>query len=208
MHSATKYLNGHSDVVAGAVCCADSGSAGWAAVRSARLMGGAVLGPFEAWLLLRGMRTLHLRMRACSRSAMRIATALQAHAAVVQVLYPGLPSCPGHDIATAQQSTPDPEAVAEAAAGGEGAAMQPVERLYGGMLSIRVRGGKEGALGVVRQLKLWMAATSLGGVESLVEHRYSIEGAGVPEDLLRLSTGCEDWRDLLADLTRALDQAS
>ena len=82
-----------------------------------------------------------------------------------------------------------------------------MERLYGGMLSIRVRGGKAAALGVVRRLRLWMAATSLGGVESLVEHRYSIEGAGVPEDLLRLSVGCEDWRDLLADLTRALDQA-
>ena len=108
---------------------------------------------------------------------------------------------PGHAVATAQQSAPDPEAEP----GAEGAAA--AERMYGGMLSIRVRGGKASALGVVRRLRLWMAATSLGGVESLIEHRYSIEGAGVPEDLLRLSVGCEDWRDLLADLTRALDQA-
>jgi len=199
MHAATKYLNGHSDVVAGALGCADQASAGWAAVKRMRCMGGAVLGPFEAWLLLRGMRTLHLRVREASRSAMAICTALDGHPGVLAVLYPGLPSFPGHDIAATQQSAPDSAALA--AAGGA-----DTPRLYGGMFSLRVRGGREAALALVRHLKLWLPATSLGGVESLVEHRHSVEGAActVPDDMLRFSTGCEDGSDLLADLQRAL----
>jgi cystathionine gamma-synthase len=247
MHSATKYLNGHSDVLAGALIAKDRSAAHWAAVKSARVLNGAVLGAFEAWLLLRGLRTLHARVERQSDSAMRLAEALEAHPAVLEVLYPGLPSHPGHAIARRQQSAAayDPDAAerdgeeggsegegedgegGEGCEGSEGGAppsnrrrrrrmsdddgaettkARRSARMYGGMLSIRVRGGREAALRALSRAKVWVPATSLGGVESLAEHRRSVEGAGsgCPEDLLRLSVGLEDWRDLRDDLFEAL----
>ena len=182
LHSATKYLNGHSDVVAGALITRED-SALWQRVRSMRNLGGAVLGPFEAWLLLRGMRTLHLRVRAACANALQLATALEQHPAVAQVLYPGLPSHPGHAIAAAQMS------------GG-----------FGGMLSIRVRAGEDAAREVAARVRVFKRATSLGSVESLIEHRASVEGptSRCPPDLLRLSVGIEPVADLLEDLQQAL----
>ena len=183
MHSATKYLNGHSDVLAGALVAArDDGT--WQRIVQARSEGGGVLGGFEAWLLLRGMRTLVLRVREASRNAQAIAEHCQGHPGVVQVLYPGLGNDPGHAVAKRQMS------------GG-----------FGGMLSIRVKGGRAAALAVAGRLRLFRRATSLGGVESLVEHRASIEGptSPVPPDLLRLSIGIEDIGDLIADLDQALE---
>lgn len=182
MHSATKYLNGHSDVVAGALITRED-SALWQRVRSLRNLGGAVLGPFEAWLLLRGMRTLHLRVRTACANALQLATALEQHAAVSQVLYPGLPSHPGHAIAATQMS------------GG-----------FGGMLSIRLHAGEDAARQVAARVRVFKRATSLGSVESLIEHRASVEGPAsrCPPDLLRLSIGIEPVADLLADLHQAL----
>jgi len=182
MHSATKYLNGHGDVVAGALATAADDDF-WQRIRSVRSHGGAILGAFEAWLLQRGMRTLFLRVRRASETAARIATALDGHPAVQTVLYPGLDSHPGHEIALRQMD------------GG-----------FGGMLSLRVKGGANAALAVASRCNVFIRATSLGGVESLIEHRYSIEGPAspIPEDLLRLSIGIETAEDLLADLEGAL----
>jgi cystathionine gamma-synthase len=186
MHSATKYLNGHSDVIAGALATARP-DALWERIQRNRSTLGQILGPLEAFLLIRGMRTLPLRVQAASASAMELAARLARHEAVAGVLYPGLPGHPGHEIAGRQMS------------GG-----------FGGMLSIRVRGGEAAAVGVAARVELWKRATSLGGVESLIEHRASIEGEGspCPPDLLRLSTGIEDPDDLFADLDRALRGAS
>ena len=182
MHAATKYLNGHSDVVAGALAVRRADEF-WDRVKRVRTMLGTILGPLEAYLLIRGMRTLHLRVAQACSSAMDLATRLQKHAAVAEVLYPGLSSHPGHAIAARQMH--------------DG---------FGGMLSIRVRGGEQAAIAAAASVRLWKRATSLGGVESLVEHRASIEGAGspCPPDLLRLSTGIEDVDDLFGDLDRAL----
>lgn len=184
MHSATKYLNGHSDVIAGALVTARD-DAWWQAIVRQRGQGGAVLGPMEAALLLRGMRTLHLRVRACSETALKLAEALARHPAVTEVLYPGLASHPGHELAREQMT------------GG-----------FGGMLSIRVKGGEQAAIDAAARLRVWKRATSLGGVESLAEHRASIEGDGspVPDDLLRLSVGIETFEDLWSDLDQALNQ--
>ena len=181
MHSATKYLNGHSDVIAGSLTTARKEEF-WDRLVAARSGGGAILGSFEAFLLLRGMRTLFPRVERACRSAQRIAEALAGHPRVAEVLYPGLPSHPGHAIATRQM------------AGG-----------FGGMLSIRVRGGAEAAIATAARVEVWKRATSLGGVESLIEHRASVEGEGspVPPDLLRLSVGIEDPDDLIADLDAA-----
>lgn len=186
MHSATKYLNGHSDVLAGALIVRGARRDMVERLVAARNDNGAVLGPFEAWLLLRGLRTLHLRVRQASASALAVAERLTGHPAVVQVLYPGLRNRPGHGIAARQMD------------GG-----------FGGMLSFRARGGRAGAIALHNRLRVFKRATSLGGVESLVEHRASIEppGTGVPEDLLRLSIGLEHPDDLIADLERALDAA-
>ena len=183
LHSASKYLNGHGDVIAGALLTA-SLSETWARIRNVRIHGGAILGPFEAWLLQRGMRTLFLRVQQCSKSARRIAEHFEKHPALTAVLYPGLASHPGHSIAVRQMH------------GG-----------FGGMLSLRVKGGQEAALAVANRCRVFIRATSLGGVESLIEHRYSIEGADspIPEDLLRLSIGIEAVEDLIADLDQALD---
>jgi cystathionine gamma-synthase len=182
MHSATKYLNGHSDVIAGALCFA-SDDALCARARHIRHKHGLILHPFEAFLLTRGLRTLDLRVRAAADNAMELAIRLSNHAAVSAVLYPGLPHHPGHDVARRQMK------------GG-----------FGGMLSIRVRGGAEAAIAAAARVRLWKRATSLGGVESLIEHRASIEGAGspCPPDLLRLSAGVEDVEDLWRDIDDAL----
>jgi cystathionine gamma-synthase len=185
MHAATKYLNGHSDVLAGALACGKP-DAYWDRIKMVRKNVGAILGPFEAFLLIRGMRTLDLRVRAACESAMVLAEKLQKHAHVAQVLYPGLAAFAGHAVAKKQMS------------GG-----------FGGMLSIRVKGGEAGAIRVAKEVGLWKRATSLGGVESLIEHRSSIEGAGspCPVDLLRLSAGIESSDDLFADLDQALNRA-
>jgi cystathionine gamma-synthase len=181
-HSATKYLNGHSDVIAG-VLVAKEDDAQWEAVRFQRVFGGAVLGPMEAWLLLRGMRTMHLRVQRACESAMAIARVLEGHAGVERVLYPGLESHPGHDIARRQMH------------GG-----------FGGMLSILFDGDDAGARAVATRTRLFVPATSLGGVESLIEHRASVEGPNSPvaPNLLRLSVGIEAVDDLVADLEQAL----
>jgi cystathionine gamma-synthase len=186
VHSATKYLNGHSDVLAGAIVTARVDGF-WQRIRAWRRDGGAVIGPFEAWLLLRGMRTLFVRVHHMSRSALAIARYLTTHPAVSHVLYPGLPEHPGHDIAAKQMD------------GG-----------FGGMLSIRLSGGEAAAMQVAASVNVFKRATSLGGVESLIEHRASIEGPStpVPSDLLRLSIGLEHVEDLKADLSQALDSVA
>ena len=182
VHSATKYLNGHCDVVAGAVVTAREDEL-WERIGQIRLQGGAILGSFEAWLLQRGMRTLFLRVRKASESALAIARHFEGHPALKAVLYPGLPSHPGHDIASRQMN------------GG-----------FGGMLSLRVEGDAQRALDIVKRCRVFTRATSLGGVESLIEHRYSIEGerSPIPADLVRLSVGIESVDDLIADLEHAL----
>lgn len=185
MHSATKYLNGHSDVIGGALVTRALDEP-WQQLRTQRRAGGAVLGPFEAWLLHRGMRTLAVRVRRQSASAMHVASALEGHAALAAVLYPGLPSHPQHAVAARQMH------------GG-----------FGGMLSLRVNGGAPAALAVACKLTLFARATSLGGIESLIEHRASVEppDSPVPKDLLRVSIGLEDPDELVADLRAALDGA-
>jgi cystathionine gamma-synthase len=185
MHSASKYLNGHSDVIAGAVAAAAPGAA-WERIKTMRTQFGAVIGPFEAWLLLRGLRTLDVRVRTQAATAMLIATRLARHARVAQVLYPGLDQHPGHAVAARQMT------------GG-----------FGAMLSIRVGRGERAAIAAAAQVRLWKRATSLGGVESLIEHRASVEGAHspCPLDLLRLSVGLEDPDDLMGDLDQALNAA-
>lgn len=182
MHSATKYLNGHSDIVAGALVCREEGAL-YDAVKTQRHDAGAILGHFEAWLLLRGMRTLHLRVSAACRGARAVAERFANDPRISDVLYPGLSSFPGHALAARQMR------------GG-----------FGGMLSIRVRAGEAGAIAAAAKVRLWKRATSLGGVESLIEHRASIEGttSPVPGDLLRLSVGVESPDDLISDLDRAL----
>jgi cystathionine gamma-synthase len=193
MHAATKYLNGHSDLIAGVLVTRED-SACWQRVRQIRAQLGSTLGSFEAWLLLRGLRTLHLRVRASCHNAMRLAEHFARHPLVAEVMYPGLPGSAGHGVAKAQMQ------------GG-----------FGGMLSIRVRGGSQAgpqggeaaAIATAAHVQLWKRATSLGGPESLVEHRASVEGPGspVPTDLLRLSAGLEDADDLIADLEQALQLA-
>ena len=182
MHSATKQLNGHSDVLAGALVTKHQDEF-WEHCQRERAFRGAVLGPFESWLLLRGMRTLDLRVRRSSKSAQRVAEMLDLHAAVSEVLYPGLTKHPGHLIAARQMD------------GG-----------FGMLVSFRLHGGAVEARRVAGALHLFRNATSLGGVESLVEHRAPVEGLGttVPDDLLRLSIGIEDPDDIVADLECAL----
>jgi cystathionine gamma-synthase len=176
MHSATKYLAGHSDVLAGALVAREDNEA-WAEIHRTRHDEGAVIGPVEAFLLARGIRTLFARVERQSRTALSLATRLFERG--VTVNYPGLPSHPQHAIAAKQMS------------GG-----------FGGMLSIRVAD----PLAFVNKLRLWVPATSLGGVESLVEHRASVEGptSPTPKDLLRLSVGLEHEDDLFEDLVQAL----
>jgi cystathionine gamma-synthase len=185
MHAATKYLNGHSDVLAGALVTAKDDDF-WKRLKAIRHDMGAVLGSFEAWLLLRGMRTLFVRVPAACRGAEKIARYFNEHPRIVAVLYPGLPASQGHAIAAREMT------------GG-----------FGGMLSIRVKGGEAAAIATAARVKLWKRATSLGGVESLIEHRSSVEGPGspAPVDMLRLSVGLEDVDDLIADLEQAIPGA-
>jgi cystathionine gamma-synthase len=185
MHSATKYLNGHSDIIAGALVGARD-DAYWAKLRAIRAQLGTILGQTEAWLLMRGMRTLFPRVQWACRSAQTLAERFAAHPMVAEVLYPGLPSFAGHAVAAKQMN------------GG-----------YGGMLSVRVKGGERAAIATAARVGLWKRATSLGGVESLIEHRASVEGPGTPcpPDLLRLSVGIEDSGDLFTDLNQALKRA-
>ena len=182
MHSATKYLNGHSDVIAGALATARESEL-WARIRKMRRQLGSALGSFDAWLLMRGMRTLDVRVRAQAKTAATLAARLEGHPALSAVLYPGLERHVGHAVALRQM------------VGG-----------FGGMLSIRIKKGEQAAIAVAARVELWKRATSLGGIESLIEHRASIEGEGspCPSDLLRLSAGLEDADELYRDLTRAL----
>lgn len=181
-HSATKYLNGHSDVVAGIVTCAQEDER-WQRLASLRANIGSILHPFASWLLLRGMRTLDVRVERASANAMAFAQHFENHPDVVEVQYPGLPSHPQHDIAKRQFT------------GG-----------FGGMLSVRFKGGRQHTADIMGRLQLMVRATSLGGTESLVEHRALIEGptSPVPDDLLRFSMGIESAQDLIADLEQAL----
>jgi cystathionine gamma-synthase len=183
VHSATKYLNGHSDLLAGVVVAATE-TPFVQRLRAWRRSGGAVPSGFDAWLLLRGMRTLFPRVRQSSATALRIAQHFEHDPRVLAVLYPGLKSHPGHEIARRQMN--------------DG---------FSGMLSIRVRGGEAAAAATAARMQLFVRATSLGGTESLVEHRAGVEGPSspVPTDLLRFSIGLEDSEDLIGDLDQALD---
>ena len=182
MHSATKAINGHSDVLAGVLSTAAPETAVWQAIKADRKMAGAILGPFEAWLLTRAMRTLPLRVERMSQNALALAQYLMAHDAFADVFYPGLPHHQGHDIALRQMQ------------GG-----------FGSLLSVLVKGGRADALRVTGKLELFLRATSLGGVESLVEHRHTIEPhTGIPENLIRVSVGIEHIDDLIADWDQAL----
>lgn len=184
MHSTTKYLGGHSDVMGGALVFAASDALHDAAAHR-RHITGAILAPFSAWLTLRGCRSLPARMAWHCANARRIAAFLDAHPAVSVVHYPGLASHPGRDTAAAQMSD------------------------FGAMLSFRAAGGRDAALRIAGALRLVTNATSLGGPETLIEHRASVEGAHPvsPQDLLRMSVGLEHVDDLLADLAQALAKA-
>jgi len=181
-HSTTKFLNGHSDVLGGVLTTAKD-DAHWAEIADVRKYVGGVMAPFEAWLLLRGMRTLAVRWDRAEANARKIAERFQGHPAVERVLYPGLPDHPGHALAARQMT------------GG-----------FGAMMSILLAGGEAAALKVATSLQTYLPATSLGGVESLVEHRASVEGPEslTPRNLLRFSIGIEAADDLIADLDQAL----
>ena len=181
LHSTTKYFGGHCDVLGG-ILVAKTENDFVQRIRSIQYEGGAVPSPFDCWLILRGMRTLPWRMRAHSGNAMKVADFLAQHRKVAGVHYPGLQSHPGHEIAARQMS------------------------LFGGMLSFEAKDGRDTAMSVAEKTKIFIRATSLGGVESLIEHRASIEGPGTtsPEGLLRLSIGLENADDLIEDLDQAL----
>lgn len=187
VHSTTKYMGGHSDVVGGALVLAEAGLGEEVAYHQNAM--GAVSGPFDAWLVLRGIKTLGVRMDRHSSNAERVAELLAGHPRVSQVLYPGLPEHPGHDIAAKQM------------------------KAFGGMVSFRVNGGEEAAVEVCNRAQLFTLGESLGGVESLIEHpgrmtHASVAGSAleVPADLVRVSVGIESIDDLLADLQQALGQ--
>ena len=181
MHSTTKYLGGHSDVQGGSLAFARKDDFS-DAVEHCRKITGGVASPFNSWLVLRGIRSLPARMRVHCENAIALAHALESHPRVEAVHYPGLESHTGHEIAARQMSA------------------------FGGMLSFNIRGGREEALGVTAKTKIFTRATSLGGVESLIEHRASSEGPGsrTAENLLRLSAGLEHADDLVDDLLAAL----
>ena len=182
MHSATKYLGGHSDVLGGAIVARENNPLA-ERIRFLQSEAGAVPAPFDCWLLLRGAATLPLRIRAQSENAMRIARFLAAHQAVERVFYPGLETHPGHALAKKQM------------------------RAFGAMLSFALKDGEAKAMRTAARVKLFTRATSLGGVESLIEHRASVEGPDTktPRNLLRASVGVEHADDLIADLDQALD---
>ncbi|MFI6939550.1 cystathionine gamma-synthase [Streptomyces sp. NPDC050418] len=185
VHSTTKYMGGHSDVVGGALITNDAALGEELAYHQNAM--GAVAGPFDAWLVLRGIKTLAVRMDRHSENATRVAEMLGRHPRVTQVLYPGLPEHPGHEVAVKQM------------------------RAFGGMVSFRVEGGEQAAVDVCNAAKLFTLGESLGGVESLIEHPGRMTHASaagspleVPADLVRLSVGIESADDLLADLRQAL----
>jgi len=190
LHSTTKYFGGHCDVLGGIVVAKIENDL-FQRIRGIQYEGGAVPSPFDCWLILRGMRTLPWRMRAHSENAMKVADFLSRHTKVARVHYPGLKSHPGHEIAAKQMSIHSTGAQ---------------DKLFGGMLSLEVKDGRDAAMSVAAKTKIFTRATSLGGVESLIEHRASIEGAGTtsPEGLLRLSIGLENADDLIEDLDQAL----
>lgn len=183
--SATKYLNGHSDITGGVLSLASDGAL-LQELEAVREMQGTLMAAFEAWLLIRGMRTLYLRFERASENALAIAKHLESHPKVEAVLYAGLASHPGHEIAARQ-----------------------MKHGFGGMLSLLVKGGEKEAFDMVRFTQVFFPATSLGGVESLIEHRKTVEGplSFVAPNLIRLSVGIEDVRDLIADLEQALERA-
>jgi cystathionine gamma-synthase len=182
MHSATKYLGGHSDVLGGVLVTRENDEF-FQRVRGIQKGVGAIPSPFECWLTLRGIRTLPWRMRAHSSNAERVARFLAGHRNVLAVHYPGLESHPGYAIAKRQMALP------------------------GGMLSVEVRGGRDAAMSLTGRLRIFTRATSVGGTESLIEHRASVEGPATkaPEGLLRVSVGLENADDLVEDLDRALN---
>jgi len=189
LHSTTKYVGGHSDVVGGALVTSDDELA--ERLRFTQNSVGSVPGPFDAWLTLRGVKTLAVRMERHSDNAERVAELLAGHAAVDAVLYPGLPEHPGHEVAAKQM------------------------RRFGGMVSFTVRSGRDAALRVCAGTKIFTLAESLGGVESLIEHPGAMTHASVagsvlevPDNLVRLSVGIEDFEDLIEDLRQALDAAT
>ena len=181
-HSGTKYLAGHSDVTAGVLATRTVDSR-WNEIRRARTLMGGVLGPFESWLLLRGMRTLHLRYERQAANALAIARHFEHHPRLEAVLYPGLESHPGHATAARQMKSG-----------------------FGAMLSLLVAGDADDARRIATRTQLFVPATSLGGVESLIEHRATVEGPNsiVPANLLRISVGIERVDELIADLEQAL----
>ena len=181
-HSATKYLNGHSDVLGGVLITREADER-WQEICDTRTLAGGIMGPFEAWLLLRGMRTLSLRCERAFATAAKIAKQIENHPKLERLLYPGLESNPGHAVAARQMS-----------AG------------FGGMLSFLMKGDAVAAKALISHLKLFIPATSLGGVESMVEHRATVEGPEslVPENLIRISTGIENADDMIADMEQAL----
>jgi cystathionine gamma-synthase len=182
MHSTTKYLGGHSDVLSGALIFRDKGEL-FEKVNSIQMVGGAVPSPFDCWLTMRGIRTLPVRVNAQTSNAHALAEFLEKHPRVERVHYPGLKSHAGHAIAARQMSG------------------------FGGMLSVQAGRTREESLAIAGRLELFTQATSLGGTESLVEHRASVEGpeTRAPENLLRVSVGLEHVDDLVADFARALD---
>ncbi len=181
VHATTKYLGGHSDVLGGIVVAREPGPL-LDRLRLLQTTGGAVPSPFDCWLVIRGIRTLPYRVRAQSEHALTIAGYLAAHPRVERVHYPGLASSPGYHVAKRQMA------------------------MFGGMLSVQVKGGADAAMAVAARLRVFTRATSFGGTESLVEHRASIEGPGTttPENLLRVSIGLEHPDDLIADWAQAL----
>jgi len=182
MHSTTKYLGGHSDVLGGVLIAREADDF-FARVRTIQTGVGAVPSPFDCWLVLRGIRSLPYRMRGHVEGARRLGEYLASHPAIERVYFPGLASDPGHAVASRQM------------------------REAGGMLSIGVRGGRAEAFALAARLKLVTRATSLGGPETLIEHRASVEGAlsKAPENLLRISVGLEHPEDLIADFAQALE---
>jgi cystathionine beta-lyase/cystathionine gamma-synthase len=188
VHSTTKYLNGHADVVGGMIVTDDDALA--ARLRFIQNAAGAVPSPFDCYLVLRGLKTLPLRMRRCSETAAALAHWLSAHPAVERVLYPGLPDHPQHQLASRQMA------------------------FSGGMISLIVRGGRRAAVRTLERVQLFICAESLGGVESLIEHPASMTHASIPsatraqlgiaDGLIRLSVGLEGEADLRSDLDRAL----
>ncbi len=181
MHSSTKYFGGHSDVIGGVLACSKNDDF-WKKIKNVQVLSGAVPAPFDCYLTVRGIKTLPYRMRGHAQNAILIADFLNAHDQVEKVFFPGLKDHPGHEIAKKQMSS------------------------FGGMMSFLVKGGASEARKVVNCVKIFTQATSLGGVESLIEHRASIEGPDTktPQNLIRVSVGLENVEDLIGDLEQAL----